>query len=195
MSTLKKPKPFVKELTLDDLKKAAAIVQRSVPDLLGVFVFGSGAVSALHQEIAGELRRSIDVDFSPIGKPVLYFDAKFVDQYGGPESDFFAENGFYIDYVIPDLLRCTPPGWQERVTILELAPGLHGHFLDAHDIAYNKLWAGRPKDIAWVRGLLATGIITLTRLRELHAGNPLVNEDLTKVNRSLDAVAAAYFAE
>jgi len=112
----------VKELTLDDLKKAAAIVQRSVPDLLGVFVFGSGAVSALHQEIAGELRRSIDVDFSPIGKPVLYFDAKFVDQYGGPESDFFAENGFYIDYVIPDLLRCTPPG-------------LHGHFLDAHDIA------------------------------------------------------------
>ncbi|MFN7563223.1 MAG: DUF6036 family nucleotidyltransferase [Prosthecobacter sp.] len=161
-----------------------------MPDLAEVFVFGSGAVSALHQDLSAHLRRSIDVDFSPIGKPVLYFDSKFVDQYGGPESDFFAENGFYIDYVVQDLLRCTPPGWRERVTILDLAPGLRGHFLDAHDIAYNKLWAGRPKDIAWVKGLLQTGIITLLRLQELHASNPIADEDQAKVCRSLDAVSA-----
>jgi hypothetical protein len=113
---------------------------------------------------------------------------KFVDQYGGPESDFFEENGFYIDYVIGDLLRCTTPGWQQRVTIIELAPGLRGHFLDAHDIAYNKLWAGRPKNIVWVRGLLETGIIRLARLIELHEVNPIAEEDLAKVRRSLDQV-------
>lgn len=94
----------MRELTLADLQRAGAVLRRSVPDLAEVFVFGSGAVSALHQGLSAHLRRSIDVDFSPIGKPVLYFDSKFVDQYGGPESDFFAENGFYIDYVIPDLL-------------------------------------------------------------------------------------------
>ena len=77
------------------------------------------------------------------------------------------------------------------MTILDLAPGLRGHFLDAHDIAYNKLWAGRPKDIVWVRGLLESGIITLGRLLELHESNPIPAEDLAKVQRSLEAVAAA----
>ena len=85
-------------------------------------------------------------------------------------------------------LLCKPPGWQQRVTILELASGLRGHFLEAHDIAYNKIWAGRPKDIVWVRGLLETGIIRLARLIELHEGNPIPEEDLAKVRRSLDQV-------
>ncbi len=178
----------MRELTLDDLKRAGAILRRSVLDLKEVFVFGSGAVAALHEHLDNDLRRSIDVDFSPIGKPVLYFDSKFVDQYGGPESDFYAENGFYIDYVIPDLLRNTPPGWQERVTIIELAPGLRGHFLDPHDIAYNKLWAGRAKDVAWVRGIIEAGVVRLQRLLELHETNPIPADDHAKVSRSLDLV-------
>ena len=90
--------------------------------------------------------------------------------------------------MIPDLLRCTPPGWQERVTIIDLAPGLRGHCLDPHDVAYNKLWAGRPKDIVWVHGLLGTGIITMARIEELHATYPIRDEDRAKVNRSLEAV-------
>jgi len=164
------------------------VLRRSVLDLTDVYVFGSGGVSAQNETLPPELRKSIDVDFSPIGKSVLYLDSKFVDQYGGPESDFFDENGFYIDYVTADLLRCTPPGWQQRVTIIELAPGLNGHFLDAHDIAYNKLWAGRPKDIVWVKGLLEVGVIHLHRLHELHAGNPIAEEDRAKVSQSLAAV-------
>lgn len=83
------------------------------------------------------------------------------------------------------------PGWRERVTVIELAPGLDGHFLDAHDIAYNKLWAGRPKDILWVRGLLAAGVIRLERLLELHEGNPIAEEDAAKVRHSLEAVTAS----
>lgn len=181
----------MRELTLADLKLAGGILRRSVLDLASVHVFGSGAVSALNEHLDQELRRSVDVDFAPIGKEVTYFDSKFVDQYGGPESDFFAEHGFYIDYVTPDLLRCTPPGWRERVTVIELAPGLDGHFLDAHDIAYNKLWAGRPKDILWVRGLLAAGVIRLERLLELHEGNPIAEEDAAKVRHSLEAVTAS----
>jgi hypothetical protein len=178
----------VKELTLDDLKAAGTILRRCVPDLGGVYVFGSCAVSACHGELAGHLRQSVDVDFSPIGRPVLYFDLKFVDQWAGPESEFFEEHDFYIDYVTADLLRCTPPGWQERVTLIELAPGLMGHCLDAHDVAYNKLWAGRPKDIIWVHGLLGTGIITMMRLEQLHAGNLISNQERAKVEHSLRAV-------
>jgi hypothetical protein len=180
----------MRELTLADIRKAGVILQRSVPDLTAVYVFGSGAVSAQHETIPRELRFSVDVDFSPVGKPVLYFDAKFVDQYGGPESDFFDENGFYIDYVIGDLLRCTPPGWQQRVNIIELTPGLVGHFLEVHDIVYNKLWAGRPKDIFWAKGLLKAGIVHLTRLIELHENNPIAEDDRAKIDHSLQQVVS-----
>lgn len=66
----------MREPTLADIQKAGVIIRRSVPDLAGVYVFGSGAVSAQNETIPADLRRSIDVDFSPIGKPVLYFDSK-----------------------------------------------------------------------------------------------------------------------
>jgi hypothetical protein len=84
----------VRELTLDDLKRAGAVIRRCVPDLAAVHVLGSGAVAARYSELDRHLRLSIDVDFSPIGRPAFYFDSKFVDHEGGPESDFFAENGF-----------------------------------------------------------------------------------------------------
>lgn len=178
----------MRELTLDDLQRAGAVLRRCVPDLSAVYVLGSGAVSARFPDLDRHLRRSIDVDFSPIGRPALYFDSKFVDQQGGPDSDFFAENGYYLDYVSPELLRFSPPGWEERVMIVELAVGLSGHCLDPHDVAYNKLWAGRPKDINWVHDLLGTEVITLERLEELHAGNPIPGIESAKVTRSLLAV-------
>ena len=39
-----------------------------------------------------------------------------------------------------------------------------------------------------MHGLLGTGIITMSRLEELHAGNPIPNEERTKVEQSLRAV-------
>lgn len=178
----------MRELTLADLQRAGSVLRRCVPDLPSVYVLGSGAVSAKYPDLDRNLRCSIDVDFSPIGRPVLYFDIKLIDQQGGPDSDFFAENGYYLDYVAPELLRCTPLGWENRVTIIELAPGLKGHILDPHDVVYNKLWAGRPKDIAWVHGLLNAGVITLERLEELHAANPIAEIEQEKVMRSLELV-------
>jgi hypothetical protein len=130
------------------------------------------------------------VDFSPIGRPAFYFDSKLIDQQGGPDSDFFEVNGYYLDYLDPELLQYTPCGWEQRVTIIELAPGLSGHVLDPHDVAYNKLWAGRLKDIDWVHRLLNTGVIALERLEELHSGNPIDQPAREKVTRSLEAVKA-----
>jgi hypothetical protein len=181
----------VRELTLDDLKKAGAVFRRCVPDLAEVYVLGSCSLVAWEPSIDAALRTSVDVDFSPVGRALLYFDSKFVEQWAGLESEFFEVNQFYIDYVTPDLLRCTPPGWQERVRVIELAAGLAGHCLDPHDVAYNKLWAGRPKDILWVRGLIATGLISMERLKVMHNGNPIPLEDHQKVSRSMQQVEQA----
>ena len=48
-----------------------------------------------------------------------------------------------------------------------------------------------PKDIAWVHGLLGTGIVTWDRLEELHAGNPIPHEERVKVEKSMAAVRAS----
>ncbi len=61
---------------------------------------------------------------------------------------------FSVDSVTADLLPCTPPGWQERVTLIELAPC----------------------------------IITVMRLEQLPDGNPIPDEERTKVEKSLRAV-------
>jgi hypothetical protein len=179
----------VKELTSDDFLRLGPLLRRFLPVAVKeVWIIGSGGVAAIHPATPASLRTSRDVDIVPIDVPVLYYDGQIIERELGEDSGFADENLFFVDYVNADLLRCTPPGWQQRVTIIELAPGLNGHFLDAHDIAYNKLWAGRPKDIAWVKGLLEVGVIHLHRLHELHAGNPIAEEDRAKVSQSLAAV-------
>lgn len=178
----------MKELTLVDIQRIGQVLKRCVLDLTDVWILGSGAVSACHPELDGSLRKSMDVDMSPTDRPVYYFDSKFVEQYAGEESEFFEEHGFYLDYVESTLLQWTPPGWQQRVTTIPLTAGLRGHCLDPHDVAYNKLYAGRPKDIVWIRGLLKTGLITWARLEELHTGNPLAAVDREKVDQSIRKV-------
>jgi hypothetical protein len=182
----------VTELTLDDLLRSGPRLRRFLPVAVKeVWVLGSAGVASLFPQIPASLRTSRDIDIAPIGVPRLYLDEKIIDRELGEDSAFAAENLFFVDYVTPDLLRCTPVGWQDRVTMIELAPGLSGHFLEAHDIAYNKLWAGREKDIKWVRGLLDVGVITMGRLRDLHVANPIPAEDRAKVDQSLAAVSAA----
>jgi hypothetical protein len=179
----------VKELTSADILGLGPMLRRFLPVAVKeIWLMGSGSVAAIHSDIPAALRNSRDVDVVPIGVPVLQIDALIMERELGEDSVFASEHMFFVDYVTPDLLRCTPPGWQDRVTILNLAPGLNGHCLDPHDVAYNKLWAGRPKDIIWVHGLLGTGIITRMRLEELHASNPISTEDRARVERSLEAV-------
>ncbi|WP_294234091.1 DUF6036 family nucleotidyltransferase [Prosthecobacter sp.] len=179
----------MKELGLDDFLRLGPLLRRFLPVAVHeIWIIGSGAVAAAHADLPGNLRMSRDVDVVPIGTPVLYYDGQIIERELGEDSPFADANLFFVDYVTPALLRNTPPGWQERVTIIELAPGLRGHFLDPHDIAYNKLWAGRAKDIAWVRGIIETGVVRLQRLLELHETNPIPADDHAKVSRSLDLV-------
>ena len=153
-------------------------------------MIGSASVAVINPDVPAALRTSKDIDVIPVGTPVLYFDSTIMERELGEDSDFSSRHRFFVDYVSDSLLKWTPPGWQQRVTTLQLTEGLRGHCLDPHDVAYNKLYAGRPKDIVWVRGLLGTGIITWARLQELHAGNPLTAADREKVERSMAQVRA-----
>ncbi|WP_133792960.1 DUF6036 family nucleotidyltransferase [Prosthecobacter fusiformis] len=179
---------YGKELTLGDLETVAKKLKWCVPALMEAYVIGTGAVAAAHEKLPGSLRFSVDFDFVPKNLPILYYDSLMVDRFIGPESEFRDETKVYADYATPETVRCTPAGWLERTWVINVTDGLTLYCLSAHDVAYNKLYAGRPKDIVWVRELLKTEIITWESLNELHAGNPLATVDREKVERSMSAV-------
>jgi hypothetical protein len=175
----------MRELSLDEVRLAARMLKESLPNLGEVIVFGSAAVSALNPRLDAALRCSVDVDMAPADIPIFVSDGRFVEERAGQDSEFYEREGFYIDYVPVELLRVTPAGWQERATRMELVPGLTGVILDAHDVAYNKLWAGRAKDIVYVHALLDAGVVDVTTLRRLHAANVLAADDRKSLDASL----------
>jgi hypothetical protein len=136
------------------------------------------------------LRTSRDVDVVPIGTPVLYYDGQIIErELGGRQSVCGRQSVLRGLRHARPFSANTPPGWQERVTIHRARARLARSLSSMpHDIAYNKLWAGRTKDIAWVRGIIEAGVARLQRLLELHETNPIPADDHAKVSRSLDLV-------
>lgn len=106
----------MRELSLDEVRLAARMLKKCLPALGEVVVFGSAAVSALHPGLDADLRCSVDVDVAPRGIPVFASDSRFVEEHVGQDSGFYEREGFYLDYVPAELLRATPPGWEERAT-------------------------------------------------------------------------------
>jgi hypothetical protein len=180
----------MRELSLDEVRLVARKLKETLPALGEVIVFGTAAVSALHPQLDGDLRRSVDVDMAPADMPLFVTDSRFVEEKTGQDSEFHEHEGFYLDYVPAELLKGSPPGWRERATQVELAPGLKGLILDAHDVAYNKLWAGRAKDIAYVNGLIHAGVVSLSTLIERHRANDLTADERAKVDASLARIKA-----
>jgi hypothetical protein len=175
----------MRELSLDEVRLAAMTLKENLPNLGEMIVFGSAAVSALNPKLDATLRCSVDVDVAPVNIPVFVTDGRFVEERAGPDSEFYEREGFYIDYVPLELLRVTPVGWRERATRLELAPALTCLILEAHDVAYNKLWAGRAKDIAYVNALVDAGVVDLAAVHKLHAANVLPEGDRKSIDASL----------
>ena len=58
-------------------------------------------------------------------------------------------------------------------------------------MAYNKLWAGRAKDITYVSALLKADIVDLAKLRTMHASNTLDAADRNRVDDALNRLAVA----
>jgi hypothetical protein len=148
----------VKELTEADFVTLWPELRRWLPvNVTEVWMIGSASVAVVNPDLPAALRTSKDIDLIPIGTPVLYVDSNIMERELGEDSDFSIKHRFFVDYVGENLLKWTPPGWQQRVTTIQLTEGLRGHCLDPHDVTYNKLYAGRPKDIVWIRGQFAGG--------------------------------------
>ena len=101
----------MKELTQADFDILWPELRRWLPvQVTDVWMIGSASVAIVNPEIPASLRTSRDVDVIPVGKPILYFDSNIMERELGEDSDFSAENRFFVDYVSESLLKWTPPG-------------------------------------------------------------------------------------
>lgn len=135
------------------LRAAAAITGTSE-----FVVVGSQAVVGQFDEVPGSLAESMEADLFTFRSAE---DAQLVEGSIGEGSPFHETFGYYVHGVDPRVVRL-PRGWRERLVPLrsEATRGAVGLCLEAHDLGAAKLAAGRDKDIAFVRELLAHGLVS-----------------------------------
>lgn len=185
-----------KELFIEDLKVALEAAARAYKRKRFVIV-GSAAILATHPNAPSFLRLSADIDMFPIRK-LETTDYQSGDEEVGQASRFEVEHDFYIERLGDWTMLSQPEGWFERCSQYSTEGEIdgekvtvYGYCLQPLDLAYNKLEAGRDKDLNFVAGLLAENIISLTDLENfITEGCP--HEDLLPtISNNLDLIKAA----
>lgn len=177
------PKPLGYSEFVTAVRKAAEVYGERM-----FVVVGRGSLSATMPDAAASLRMTGDIDlFSPFNAERM--DAwTEADRTVSVESAFFIEHGFYIERVGEWTLLSQPAGWQQRALALTI-DDIEVLVIHPLDLAYNKLEAGRPKDIAFLREGLTSGAYKLADVEAFireHAPDDSTRDlILTSLNLSL----------
>jgi hypothetical protein len=127
-------------------------------------IIGSQSLHGKFPDIADDIVRSVEVDL--IAK--RNSDRTEWLNAIGQDSPFHQSFGYYADPV-DDTTAVLPKGWKGR--LVNLPPGdtegVRGLCLDPHDLAIAKYVAGREKDIAFNRELVARRIVVQEHLLDL----------------------------
>ncbi len=150
-------------------------------------VIGSQSILGKHPDAPRSLRQSMEVDLYPRLRPDL---ADLISGSIGEYSVFHNTFRYYADGVSPDTARL-PKGWETRLVRFsnENTRGAIACCLDPLDLAYSKLAAGRPKDMAFVLELYRCHLIKPSALANLIEHE--TNTDLKQVMLTRWAVVRA----
>ena len=115
-------------------------------------IIGSQSVLGKHPDAPRELRKSMELDIYARDKPELHVE---IERNLGELSRFNETYGYFADGVSPDT-ALLPAGWETRLTPVcnENTGGATGWCIDPVDLTIAKLAASRPKDIAFIRGMI-----------------------------------------
>ena len=105
---------------------------------------------------------SAEVDIAPVHQPNKAID---IDANLGELSLFHRTHGFYVHGLSIEA-AVLPRGWERRTKRVSNANTRDktGLCVEAHDLAVSKLVAFRPKDLDFVRGLLAEELVSPRKL-------------------------------
>jgi hypothetical protein len=145
---------------LEHILRAAA----AVADEREIVVIGSQAILGQFPDAPGALLASIEADVFPRHSPDK---SLLIDGAIGELSAFHQSFGYYA-HGVDDTTATLPSGWVERLVPIhnENTGGATGWCLEVHDLAVSKLFAGREKDLAFVRALLRERMVTPSVLHE-----------------------------
>ncbi|MCC6811325.1 MAG: hypothetical protein IT381_28095 [Deltaproteobacteria bacterium] len=123
-----------------------------------LYIVGSQAILGAFPDAHPELLRSMEVDIAPKNKPEL---EEVIEGAVGELSIFHSTFGFYIDGVDITAIKL-PSGWQARLVAVSNpnTNGYTGLCLEPIDLAISKLYAGREKDVEFVRVMLREALIS-----------------------------------
>ncbi len=187
--------PVGRELFEQDLNLALSAAASAYNRKRFVIV-GSAAILATYPDAPSFLRLSADIDMFPIRK-LEVTDFQSGDDKVGQASAFEVEHDFYIERLGDWTMLSQPEGWFERCVKYStkgIVQGkevtIDGYALRPLDLAYNKLEAGRDKDLNFVGGLIAEKLIKLSDLEEfIKVGCP--HKDLLpSISENLDKIKA-----
>lgn len=130
-------------------------------------IIGSQSVLGKHPDAPRELRQSMELDIYPRNEPNLSED---IEGSLGRYSHFSETYGYYADGVSPET-AFLPAGWEDRLTPIcnENTDGATGWCIDPADRTIAKLYAARPKDLAFIRAMLKHHFIRPTQIERLIA--------------------------
>lgn len=148
-------------MTRDELEHAIRAAC-DVADVDEVWVFGSQAILGQYENAPEELRMSAEVDIAPVNQSSKTIN---IDANLGELSSFHQAYGFYVHGVSIEA-AVLPRGWERRATRVcnSNTRGKTGLCVEAHDLAVSKLVAFRPRDLDFVRVLLAEELVSARKV-------------------------------
>ncbi len=152
------PKPLGYQEFITAVRKAADIYGERL-----FVVVGSGSLSATMPHASEALRMTGDIDLFAPFQPERLDAWVAADSLVSVESRFFLDHGFYIERVGEWRLLSQPTGWQQRALTLKV-DDIDVLVLHPIDLAYNKLEAGRQKDINFMRVGLSSGAYSMAEV-------------------------------
>jgi hypothetical protein len=150
-----------------------------------IIVIGSQAILGFNPKPPAELLVSIEADVWPADDPLK---ADLIDGCIGEMSPFHDTFGYYAHGIGPETAKL-PRSWRDRVCIVsnENTNGYSGLCIHPIDLAISKMYAGREKDLSYVKVLIQNLMVDIKALQQI-AKNELNDSDSEILHARLNAI-------
>lgn len=129
---------------------------QALADDCRIIVLGSASLLASFPELGqpdSPLAATFDADLCPL--PFDEATGTMLNEALGESHAFHARHGYHADILSDSIFETLPPGWEKRLVPV---PGCeNAAAIDPHDLAAVKLMIARPKDLALLCHLSASG--------------------------------------
>lgn len=152
-----------------------------------VHIFGSSALLISFPELGepgGPLEVSYDADL--LVEPCDEGLAAMLNEAVGEGSFFARREGYFADFLRPEIVSSMPPGWEQRTAPLPW--GGDAAALSPEDLSVVKLRVGRQKDLDLCRYLLEKQLVSGEQLRNRLQATPMREAEIVIVYGRLRAI-------